>query len=403
MELKITDLANNGLGISRQADGRVVMVRDALPGEEVLVELQSQHKGYALAQCQRVLTPSPQRVQPLCPWFGRCGGCSLQHLQYAAQTMAKRGWLATALRRLAPLPAIETIASPQTFDYRHRLRLHAHPAQPALFGFYAAGSHELVPVDDCRLAVKAARAALPLIKRLSVPGLEQVEILAGNEEGQPVFLSLSGHRLVATDLDLPGACPHWPEQKLDYAQGLLYYEKNGLSMRAQPGQFSQVNWEVNTALIDLLLNWARHYLAGPVLDLFAGSGNLSLPLARNGAEVWAVEAARPASAAGRFLARQQQLPCRFICQPVSAFLAQNKNLRPELIVLDPPHAGAKGLMPALLAMQPRAMAYISCHPAALARDAEDLRQAGYALERLALLDMFPQTGQMECLAFFSLT
>jgi 23S rRNA (uracil1939-C5)-methyltransferase len=173
-------------------------------------------------------------------------------------------------------------------------------------------------------------------------------------------------------------------------------------MKAWPGIFSQINWQVNEQLIACLL---RHLKPCPpqsrLLDLFAGSGNLSLPLAHAGAKVWAVESVKRSCQAGEYLAGLNGVKCRFINDDAAHFL-QNESAAYDIVTLDPPRAGARQLMPRLLQLQAKVCAFISCHPAALARDGQALLAAGYQLTSLTLLDMFPQTGQMECLAIFRL-
>lgn len=401
LRLTITDIANSGLGVARRPDGRVVMVENALPGEIVVACPVEERKGYVLAACHSILEASLERVEPPCPWFGLCGGCDMQHLKYSAQLAAKEKWLQNAFRGLAPLPEIKVVASPLPFGYRHRLRLHSS-ADNKVAGFYARGSNHLVEVEDCWLAAQPAREQWQAIRRISLPGLEEMEILAGNNE---VWLSLAGKSLIKRRVaGLEGIGLRWPGEKLDFARGLVYYQREGLGMRAWPGQFSQANWEVNREMIANLLLMAGPYLnSSLVLDLFAGSGNLSLPLARAGARVRAVEGNALACAAGRYLAEENRVKCDFSALSVSRFLANNSGLKPGLVILDPPRGGAKGLMPTLVGLDPQAIIYISCHPAACARDAVFLSQAGYRLSQLALLDMFPQTGQMECMALFAKT
>ncbi len=395
MRLLITDLTSDGLGVGRAENGQVIMATNALPGESVRVEMGVRKKGYALAETVEVLTASPERVEPPCPYFGQCGGCQLQHLSYAGQVAAKLGWLKNQLRALNPLPAVKVETSPRQLAYRRRLRLHYGQAGG---GFFARHSKELVPVDNCLLAAEAARARWAGIAGLKLPGLEEAEVLAGQPEDK-VYLYVGA---AMADQSLPGVVMRGASDALELEHGLSYYQSAGLNLRCWPGLFSQVNWEVNQALIANLLALAEPYInEGLVLDLFAGSGNLSLPLANSGARVWAVEGAFAAVKAGRFMAEEHKLACRFFHQPVAAFLREKSSLRPGLVVLDPPRAGVKGLVPHLLKLEPKALLYVSCHPAALARDALSLREQGFNLRALVLLDMFPQTGQMECMALLA--
>lgn len=399
LELNISDLTTQGLGIARREDGKVVMVRNALPGERVQASLLQEGKSFALAQCEQVLEPSGHRTTPPCPYFGVCGGCDLQHLNYPAQLQAKHKWFAQSLRALKPLPEIEVIASPLELGYRHRLRLHFKPEQG--FGFFARQSNKLVKLNDCLLATQLIRQSMAALPALAGPELKEVELLAGDGRvyAQPVGLK-------KRDLQIAGISPHWPQDKPNFSQGITYYQSKGLVLQAWPGQFSQVNWEVNRLLIECLLNFVQPLVSQPgqpgqpgrALDLFSGNGNLSLPLALNGFKVLAVEGNQQACLCGTYQAKVNQLDCAFVNAPVHRFLSQPLGFKPDLLLLDPPHSGIKRLIPAISGLGARAICYVSCHPAAMARDLQGLTQAGYQLTRLALLDMFPQTGQMECLS-----
>ena len=393
LKLEISALATDGRGVARDSDGRVVMVENALTGERVAANIIRVRKGYAEAACLDILAPSSQRVEPPCPYYGLCGGCDLQHLSYDGQQQAKRQWLERALRNLE-LPPLETVAS-AALGYRHRLRLHFGAGGA---GFYAKGSRALVPVERCLLAADYANERWPEISAIDMPRLQEVEVLAGDNQ---LALQMLGHNLKPRQLAIE-AIINWPGHMPDLESGITYYQENGLRMQAYPGLFSQINWEVNRQLIKYLQEMLKPYLSkGPLLDLFAGSGNLSLPLAKMGAEVWAVEGVSGAVRAGRHLAESNNLPCRFVHQPVEQFL-NHCPITPQTVVLDPPRSGAKGMVSAIIGLKPAAIAYVSCHPAALARDANEITQNGYALSRLLMLDMFPQTSQVEALALFTL-
>ncbi|MDR1396441.1 MAG: TRAM domain-containing protein [Desulfarculales bacterium] len=394
--LNITDLSSNGLGVGRSGDGLVVMVHNALPGETVRARLTEQHKSYAVAVCLEVITTSPQRVEAPCPYFSLCGGCQLQHLDYEAQIRAKAAWLLKALRAFEPLPPLRIIPS-QPFAYRHRLRLHR--GIDGGLGFYVRSSRALLPVDNCLLAVDSARRSWEELSVFDVPGIWELELLAGKEKEELAVKIFGKNSLPPFSLNQPWRVSR-PGEDPDLEQGIVCYQRDGLTMRAWPGVFSQVNWEVNEHLISHLRSiLSSDWDKGPVVDLFAGSGNLSLPLAHAGAEVWAVEGDRHACRIGRRLALTNRLQCRFVNQPVSRFLQKNK-IKGQTVIADPPRSGMKDLTAVILRQKPRLLVYISCHISALARDAQTAAAAGYVLTDLLLLDMFAQTSQAECLAVF---
>jgi 23S rRNA (uracil1939-C5)-methyltransferase len=232
-----------------------------------------------------------------------------------------------------------------------------------------------------------------------------MEILAAGEEERQLGVRLFGKLSSSSPSVLPRLNPLWqvigPGGSPEAEQGIVYYrEDDGFSLRAWPGIFSQANWAINRCLIAELLRLLASCLPGGlIIDLFAGSGNLSLPLARAGAEVWAVEGMEEACRLGAALAQANGLACRFINQAVREFLSSHQ-FQAQAVIMDPPRGGMKGLMQLLLPQAPPLLACISCHPQALAREAAEIIEAGYYLSDLTLLDMFPQTSQMECLAVF---
>lgn len=418
LELSIEDLAAGGRGLARAPDGRVVFVIGALAGERVRARVEVVRRGYLEARCLEVLEPSPRRVEPACPLYGRCGGCDLMHLDYSAQVQAKAAWLEAALGRLAAMPAVELQPSPRPWGYRNRLKLQVDHGR---LGFFAARSRRLVPVEQCPVAAPSLQRVLPALARaLAGAGGEPprwLELLGGEGEDGPVLgcLGFAGRprparreidqwRRLCREAGLAGVrlalgrrLEPW---ELSPAAGVVYYEDNGLVLRAFPGLFCQVNFAANRRLVDLVLEMSGE--AGEdaqALDLYGGSGNLGLALAARGWRVLSVERSGEACRAGGHLAEVNRLAGRWqwLDQEAEAALQglAGQGRRFGLVVLDPPRAGAKGLMPVVAALGPRRVVYVSCHPAALARDAGELMAAGYHPRRLALVDMFPHTGHSE--------
>lgn len=411
MEIACTDLAVGGRGLGRAADGRVTLVEGALAGELARTELVKEHRSFLEARALEILEPSPERVAPACPHFGECGGCDLMHLAHERQVAAKAQWVAQALRRLPGLPQPKMVASPKEWGYRQRVRLQVDEGR---LGFHARGSNRLVEVASCPVAHPAINAALPglaqAVAQAPELGLTWLEALGG-EEG--VFLTLGLEAKINPAqmeplLALPGvlgARPcvrdrlgHWPFAP---DKGLVYFERAGLTLRAFPGLFCQANLGANLLLIEEALSAAGPGHGGSVLELFAGSGNLGLPLAASGWKVLAVESERPAVAAALWQAEQAGLSERLEAVSAPAETALKELVRQGqgfgLVVLDPPRGGAKGLMGGIKKLEPRKVIYVSCHPATLGRDALELAAAGYVAQSLTMVDMFPQTGQVEAL------
>lgn len=416
LELEVSGLAAGGRGLARAPDGRAVFVAGGLAGERVRARLTRLKREYAEASAQEVLSASPQRVPPPCPLYGRCGGCSLQHLDYPAQVAAKAAWVQAALARLGPLPAVQQVASPSAWGYRQRVRLAA--SQNGL-GFFAAGSKDVVPLGNCPVAAEGVNRLLPGLAeglgQIDARHISWLEVLAGQESAF-VTLGLDPRRPLSNRwrAELRRLCRRagaaatrlaWGRElePWDYRResGLVYYADQGLEMTAFPGLFVQANFAANQRLVELVLAAAQEAPPGPALDLYAGSGNFGLPLAQAGRPVLAVEASDEALEAAAWQAEQAGLAELMELRAgdataAAAELAQEGRAL-ALAVLDPPRAGAREVMEPLARLAPARIIYVSCHPAALARDAAVLLQAGYQAAQVWAVDMFPHAGHTEAM------
>jgi 23S rRNA (uracil1939-C5)-methyltransferase len=412
LELELIDLAAGGRGLARAGDGRVVFVTGALSGEKVRAKVLAEKKQYLEAETLEVLQASPDRVEPSCPYYDRCGGCDLMHLAYPAQVEAKAAWTSQALRRL-DAPEARTVVSPAEWGYRHRVRFQV---RDGVIGFFARASHDLVEVEHCPVAAWGVNGLLEKVSGGMLadwPSLAWLEIMADHEgrvlaavglEDLPPDAALNalkqafgqagaaGVRLYAAD-----KAEAWT---YDQASGLVYYNDEDVRLRAYPGLFSQVNWPANELLVNHVLQAAGEpWGQERALDLYAGAGNFSLPLAARDWGVLAVEGDPQAIKAGRALAREFGLEGSVVFSRGQAARELRDQVEAgqtcDLVVLDPPRAGAKGLMKDLASLEPQRVIYVSCHAAALARDAARLQEAGYGLSDLCVIDMFPQTSHLE--------
>ncbi len=434
--LVIDKLVPGGLGLGRLPQGMVVLVQHVLPGEEVIVREVSRKKDYVTATLEKIITPSPDRIEPPCPVYGRCGGCDLQHAAPAAQLLQKKAILADSLQR-APgdiffdaAPFIETpVASPRQFGYRQRIRLQVDSRRN--FGFFQPGSHVVEPVSRCLLAKDELNGVLEQLHSADIfqdllqhcPAFE----LLFDPAGADTFLLLHFKRKPRPSDCL--LCAELQQKTSGLARILLQTEGYGLydpiaqtflpsppvlsctlapaaladklSLTWEAGGFCQVNLEQNSSMVDIVLEMVAAGLHNRVLDLYCGYGNFSLPVAKLGAEVLGIDLQNSAIRSAKRNTLQNNIAnCEFAKKEVPAAV---KSLIEEgrifdTIILDPPRQGAPETVALLPKLGAERIIYISCSPTTLARDITALLPAGYRLSRLVPVDMFPQTHHLESIA-----
>ena len=354
LTLKIHDLARGGAGVARDETGRVVFVPFTAPGDEVRVRIIEAKKNYAQAELLEVLNPSPIRQKPPCSVFGRCGGCQWQHLPYEFQWRTKVQGVLQALGRakIEKPTYFEELPAERIWEYRNRVQLRGFGDD---LGYYAAGSHERVAVDRCEIARPEINAAWDATReegrRFGKPYKVEVEVLPGGE-------------MRRTWNDAHGAAG-----------------------------FRQVHDEQN----EKLKEWVAQRLTPgrAVLDLYGGSGNLSLGLGDRVTEVHCVDIGAPRGL--------QKGNVHFHRAPVAAWVAQAaKSAKFESAILDPPREGLaqdfEVIAESLEALGVTELIAVGCDPDAWARDLSRFLKRGWRLDRAAILDLFPQTPHVESLA-----
>ncbi|WP_222908958.1 23S rRNA (uracil(1939)-C(5))-methyltransferase RlmD [Pseudomonas sp. DNDY-54] len=419
--LRIERLANDGRGIAF-FEGRTWFVDGALPGEEVEARVTGARSQVVEARNERVLTASPQRRSEPCPHARVCGGCSLQHVPAADQLALKQRSLAEQLSRQAgvePAHWSAPLSGPE-FGYRRRARLAVrwdHKARRLDVGFRAGASQDIVSIRECLVLVQPLQTLLPellaVLHALDRPqAIGHVELFSGT-----AIAVLVRHTVALADADLQRLSAFaqaqgvqlWLQgeggpQPLDPAYSLGYrLPAWALELAWQPGDFVQVNAPVNEAMVAQALDWLAPEPGERVLDLFCGLGNFTLPLARNGAQVVAVEGvAEMVERARTNAARNGLLNAHFYQADLSKPLAEAQWAEGgfQAVLLDPPRDGALEIVRQMTTLGARRVVYVSCNPATLARDAAELIGQGYQLKRAGVLDMFPQTAHVEAMALF---
>ncbi|MGQ4877328.1 TRAM domain-containing protein [Billgrantia sp. LNSP4103-1] len=415
-------LAHDGRGVARTGSGKALFIDGALPGERAEVAVHRTRKRFDEAHVRELLEPSAERVEPPCIHYGQCGGCDLQHFSIQAQREHKRTVLADLLAREGiELDEPPGLLAGEPLGYRRRARLGVKvDAQGGVhLGFRARHANRLVDLQACVVLVPELSALIgpleALLAELEAPRLVgHLELIASDEAPAVVVRQLRENRAdlqrwqrfgqasgvaVARLLGREEPILEW----LGEAPTLSYrlpVRGRAIALGFVPGDFVQVNEEINRLLVATVREWLSPVEGWRVLDLFAGIGNFSLPLAADGARVTAVEG-NPAMVARLednaranaldIEAQQADLSDR---EAVVQLLASRT---PDAVVLDPPRDGADAACRALVERPVSRLVYIACDPATLARDAARLVHGGYRIVQAAVADMFAHTSHLESL------
>ena len=428
--VRIESLASGGEGIGHLADGRVVFVHETCPGDEVEIEILAEKKRWASAKVTRIVVPSPDRVKPPCPYFGSCGGCQWQHVAYPAQLLAKKRIVADALERIGGMPTRDIVAecepSPLTFGYRNKIELVPLSDAPLRLGFHRLGSEDVLEIERCLLLPEAYQraperlaGALRYASGTQDLGIRRVGLrVAAKTPDIEVALwtppSAFPRETVATTLKdsvratsvvrvlAKDAHERHTAASVEVLSGRGVWREalGGLTYAVSAPSFFQVN----TGAAEVLVNEARMVAAADgsndLLDLYAGVGTFTLPLAEDARSVTAVEGS---GFALRDLRRNLETARRY-AEVVAGDAAHSLgNIgRFDTVLVDPPRAGlATPDIGGIAATGASRVVYVSCDPATLARDARALCESGYRLVSAVPVDLFPQTYHVETVALFA--
>lgn len=424
--LTIESIGIHGEGVGR-FNGYAVFVEGALPGEKVRAQIVEKHQRYLRAELKEILTPSPDRVEPVCPLYGKCGGCQMMHLRYEGQLKAKRMRVVDALLRIGKLPHVEVlpcIASPHPLSYRNKIQLPCSSKSGEIkFGLYAKNSHDLVEIESCKIhcslgdqvfqkvekILKAAKISAPFLKTLLIKTAyftdEVLLIFVTEEKGE--LAAVAGEILNAIP-EVKGVVQNIHSSSKNRVLGETFYllagketieEKLcGLYFKVSAASFFQVNPMQAEHLYQKALEWGELKGGERVLDAYCGVGTLSLILSKRAGEVIGVECVKEAVQDAKENAlRNGCLNVQFFCDKAEDFIVRLSAI--DVAFLNPPRKGCeKSFLEALCKLKPDRICYISCDPATLARDLALLEERGYETLTVQPFDMFPQTAHVESLA-----
>ena len=374
LEVEIERILPGGYGLAHSA-GHTIFVSLAAPGDRLRVRVERQQGNVLFATIEEILEASPDRIEPPCPHFGRCGGCDFQQLTYEKQLAAKAEIIRDCLHRIARLADVpEIVVTPSPREWRYRMRATWQIDQEEkTIGYYERGSRRVCDVSDCAVLVPQLEEALERLRTTDfhrLPrDLKHLDVVAGE----------NGVSLVPAFAEFETA-----ELELTIADEIYHYSAEA---------FFQVNPGLLAPLIEFALNDFRGEAA---VDLYCGVGLFTLPLARRFARVTGVEA-NPVAVrfARRNLQRAQLENVRVVNAGVSEWI-KGRALQSDFVLLDPPRAGAESaVIKGIVDSRAQRVSYVSCDPATLARDLKKLIAGGYVIESLLAYDLFPQTHHVE--------
>jgi 23S rRNA (uracil1939-C5)-methyltransferase len=383
LEIIVKKIVPRGLGLGF-AEKLTVFVSLAAAGDRVRVRLNEVTGKTAFADIIEVVEPSPVRVKPPCPYFGVCGGCDFQQMSYPAQLDAKAGIIRDCLQRIGKIEyegEIRMIASPKEFGYRVRAQWHIDTRAKKV-GYFKRASHDVIDIEQCPILVPELEKTLEELRSTieweSFWG-ERIEIEAASGDGGKV--SIYGEELIepTDEISFTGA----GEKYFYSAQGFF---------------------QGNRFLVEKLVETAVGDAGGArALDLYCGVGLFSLPLARKFGEVTGVEGNETAiDFAGKNAEQAGLENVKFVRGGVGKFLKETRPANIDFVLLDPPRAGTeKGVIESLIKIKPARISYVSCEPSILARDLRVLLDAGYKIDSITAVDLFPQTHHIETIARLS--
>jgi len=426
-ELVAGKLVYGGAALGHYA-GRPVLVPYALPGERVEAGTVRVAKGMVHARLLKVIEPAPERVAAPCPYFARCGGCRYQHLDAARQAEVKRNILRETLSRVGHIDWPGEIAThtADPWGYRNQVRLKI--GADGQIGFFAADSHDLVTVDVCPISSPRLNTLIRELARADwatkLQGWSEVELRTDDRDENVAltFFGTDSHEPTIERLaqqcmkSLPGVAGaafgitaeptargplHGRARRRSseirvFGNAALRYRVGEFDYRVSPGAFFQASRFLLPEFVTAVTSDLAQ-ASGLAIDLYAGVGLFSLPLARIFREVAGVEAS-DAAAADLAANLRSQAPnyARAVHSSAAEFLRRYAQPAPDLVVLDPPRSGVEPeTLRRLTAIAPAQLRYVSCHPPTLARDLALLLRHGYEIERVDLFDLFPQTFHME--------
>ncbi len=397
MDIKIRQMVYKGNGLANMDDGSIVFIPFTLPGETVTVETLYDRNGVRTAFPENIVISSVDRISPECPYYCLCGGCQYQHINYLAQLEIKRAILIEQLDRVGSLkniPVNPVVSSSRQFAYRNHVQFHLDPEGKP--GFQKALSHDVIAIEKCLIVEEPINHLLKTIEFEPGSGIERVSV-RDDGVGTPLIF-------------LTGASNNPPEFEVDFPLNVVYRSKagdmvlsgegfnqfsiKGQNFQVSAGSFFQTNNEIAEKMVEIVESLAEIDNHSTVLDCYCGVGFFSRFLAKRVGRLIGIESSE--DACNDFAVNLDDFENVELYQGAAEVILPQLDIKPDLVVIDPPRAGiAPAAMKALMLAKPAQMIYISCDPSTLARDLKTMAASGYSIDSITPVDMFPQTYHIE--------
>jgi len=403
LTVRLEKLVYGGDAFGRLPDGQAVFVPFGLPGEVVTARVVEHKRGHVRAELVEVLEPSAERIAPKCRHFGVCGGCHYQHLSYPAQLQAKTLILRDQLMRIGKIqdpPVKPIVASPCEWNYRNHVQFHLTPE--GKLGYIRANGRGVVPITECHLPDAALNAVWPSLEFDPGLGLDRIALRAGEEAEIMLVLESGDPETPELELETDLSVVHLTGDDMVVMAGedAMRISVKDRYFRVSAASFFQVNTAMAGKMVEHLLVQLPVSTSTILLDVYCGVGLFSAFFAGHVGRLIGIEACL--SACEDFSVNLDEFENVELYEATAEDVLPGLDVHPEALIVDPPRAGLeKHALDALLALGPAHIAYVSCDPSTLGRDAARLIAGGYRLVRVTPFDLFPQTSSIESISIFT--
>lgn len=406
LTVKLEKLTYGGDALGRLSDGRAVFVPFALPGETVRIHSVNEKRGHVRAALVEVLEPSPERIAPKCKHFGVCGGCHYQHLPYQAQLSAKTEILRDQLRRIGKIenPPVKQIV-PSSTEWNYRNHVQFHLTRDGKLGYIDAQCRSVIPISECHLPELPLNILWPSLEFDPGLGLERVSLRLGVDDETMLVLESESPETPELELEANLSVVHLTDNDVvvmagdDHLTMRVNDRVNDRLFHVSAASFFQVNTEMAGKMAAHLLAHLRVSPATTLLDVYCGVGLFSAFFAPRLGRLIGIESSP--SACEDFAVNLDEFDNVELYEAPAEDVLPALDVKPDIAIVDPPRAGLeKRSLDALLARGPARIAYVSCDPSTLARDAARLIAGCYRLVQVTPFDLFPQTYHIESISIF---
>ena len=402
LTIKLEKLVYGGDALAHLSGGQAAFLPFGLPGEKVKVRVLVEKRGHVRAELVEVLEASPRRIIPKCRHFGVCGGCHYQQLSYQDQLEIKTGILRDQLMRIGKIPNAPVepiISSPHEWNYRNHVQFHLTDA--GKLGYIRANKRGVIQISECHLPENSLNELWPSLEFDPGLRLERVSLRLGTNNESMLVLESNAPELPELNLEADLSVVHQAGEDMVVMAGddHISFSVKDRMFRVSAASFFQVNTTMAEMMVEHLLNHLPVSSKTVLLDVYCGVGLISAFFAGRTGRLIGVESSP--SACADFAANLDEFDNVELYEAFAEAVLPTLEVKPDIVILDPPRAGLdKRTLEALLALGPAQIAYVSCDPTTLARDAARLIGGGYQLERVTPFDLFPQTFSIESISFF---